>query len=115
MKIESFGLSAFDRTNQTNQAQDLTKAEVFSAALESAVQSQDDQALLSSCKDVESYMISTIFKQLKKSTESEDPLIPKGDYEKMFESNMIDEMAKNMTNAGGIGLAKMMYEQMKRY
>ncbi|MGL4738621.1 MAG: rod-binding protein [Cellulosilyticaceae bacterium] len=115
MKIESLGLSGYDRTNQTMQTQDLGKAEAFSGALENAVKNQDDQALLEACQDVESYMISTIFKQLKQSTESDDPLIAKGDYEKMFESNMIDDMASNMTKAGGMGLAKMMYEQMKRY
>lgn len=115
MKIEARGLSSYNMADQIMQTQDLDQADAFSTALERAVKNQDDQALLEACQEVESYMIGTIFKQLQKSTESEDPLIPKGDYEKMFESERIDQMATQMTKAGGVGLAKMMYEQIKRY
>lgn len=114
MKIDGLGLSGYDMTNKLGQLDNENKAESFSNALESAVKSKDDTALMDACKEVETYMISSIFKQMKQPTESDESLIPKGDYEKMFESDMIDDMAKNMTNAGGIGLAKMMYEQMSR-
>ncbi|MGL4344254.1 MAG: rod-binding protein [Cellulosilyticaceae bacterium] len=114
MRIDGVGLPAYNMTTQLESLERDTKANSFSSALESAVAQKDDKALMEACKDVETYMISTIFKQMKKSTEMGESLIPKGDYETMFESNMVDEMAKNMTNAGGIGLAKMMYEQMSR-
>ena len=84
----------------------------FSATLEEAIASEDKKKLKEACEQVETYMLTTIFKQMKSSTELGERLIEKGDYEEMFEDQMIDEQCKNMVKAGGIGLADMMYKQM---
>ena len=59
-------------------------------------------------------MLTSIFKQMKASTKIGETLVEKGDYEEMFEDYLVEEQCKQMTEAGGIGLAKMMYEQMSK-
>lgn len=102
--------------------QDLSKStteatgEDFKSALTQAIQNNDDDELKASCDEMEAYMISMMFKQMKEcmlSDDDEDALIPKGDYTSTFESKMIDTMAENMVEAGGLGLSDLMYEQIK--
>lgn len=85
----------------------------FKLEIDKAITNKDDEKLMESCKEMEKYFIGMLYKQMKTSTLSGEQLIEKGDYEEMFEGQLIDEQAKVMTDAGGIGLAKMMYEQMK--
>jgi flagellar protein FlgJ len=84
----------------------------FQGALDRALAKQDDEALKEACQELEAYMLSQIFKKMKASVENEDGIIQKGDYEKMFESQLIDEQTKVMASAGGIGLADAMYRQL---
>lgn len=86
----------------------------FEASLEEAMASKDDKALKEACDQVEQYMLSTIFKQMKASTVTGESLVPKGDYEKMFEDYLVDEQCKTMTAAGGVGLSDMMYKQLSQ-
>lgn len=86
----------------------------FEASLEEAMASKDDKALKEACDQVEQYMLSTIFKQMKASTVTGESLVPKGDYEKMFEDYLVDEQCKTMTAAGGLGLSDMMYKQLSQ-
>jgi flagellar protein FlgJ len=88
------------------------KTKDFDAILKEAAASQDDKALREACEELETYMLSQLFKQMKTSMLSGESLIPKGDYEKTFEDYMIDNQSKEMTKAGGIGLADVMYRQM---
>lgn len=102
--------------------QDLSKStteatgEDFKSALTKAIQNNDDDELKASCDEMEAYMLSMMFKQMKEcmlSDDDEDALIPKGDYTSTFESTMIDTMAENMVEAGGLGLSDLMYKQIK--
>lgn len=86
----------------------------FEASLEEAMAAKDDKALKEACDQVEQYMLSTIFKQMKASTVTGESLVPKGDYEKMFEDYLVDEQCKTMTAAGGVGLSDMMYKQLSQ-
>lgn len=104
------GSSSIIDTLKTSQAG--LDGDGFEEALQTALESNDDKKLKEACEQVETYMLKSIFKQMKKSTELGERLLPKGDYEEMFEGYMIDEQCKNLTKAGGIGLADMMYKQM---
>lgn len=86
--------------------------EEFEKSLQQAIKDKDDKKLKEACEQIETYMLTSIFKQMKKSTEMGERLIPKGDYEEMFESYMVEEQCKAFTKAGGIGLSNMMYKQM---
>lgn len=90
--------------------------EEFKKALASALENNDDTALKASCDEMEAYMLSMMFKQMKAcmlDEDEENALIPKGDYTTTFENTMIDAMAENMVEAGGIGLSNQMYQQIK--
>nr|WP_307991065.1 rod-binding protein [uncultured Niameybacter sp.] len=84
----------------------------FETVLSEAVENKDDKALKEACKEIEQYMLSSIFKQMKASTQTGERLIEKGDYEEMFEDYLVDEQCKTMCEAGGVGLADMMYKQL---
>lgn len=100
-----------DTTKLTKEA---NKSNQFQEVLEKAMTEKDDKKLKEACQEVEAYMLSSLFKQMKQSTEMGERLIPKSDYEEMFEEQLIDEQCKSMTKAGGIGLADSMYKQMTR-
>ncbi|OON98224.1 MAG: hypothetical protein ATN36_01265 [Epulopiscium sp. Nele67-Bin005] len=81
--------------------------------LEKTLTPEEEQELKEACQQVEEYMLSMIYKQMKSSIQTdENALIPKGDYEEMFESQYIDVQVSEMVKAGGIGLADAMYKQM---
>ena len=90
--------------------------EDFKSALTQAIQNNDDDELKASCDEIEAYMLSMVFKQMKESMlsdDAEDALIPKGDYTSTFENTMIDTVAEKMVEVGGIGLSDFMFKQIK--
>ncbi len=94
------------------QAADTSETKDFEAILSEAMEKQDNKALKEACDELESYMLSMMFKQMKSSMLSGDSLIAKGDYESMFEDTYINNLCDEMVKAGGIGLSDAMYKQM---
>lgn len=66
--------------------------------------------LYEACKSFETYFIEQIFKKMQDSVER---TTEKGDYEKMFEDKLNTEYSTAATEQGGIGLAQILYDQMK--
>lgn len=97
-----------DLTKQNNKITDTD----FSKTLQKAMEEQNTDELKESCKQIESYMLSYVFKQMKDCMLTGDGITEKGDYEEMFEDNMIETLCESMVEAGGIGLADSMYKQM---
>lgn len=97
-----------DLTTQNNKVANAD----FSETLQKAMEEQNTDELKQSCKEIESYMLSYVFKKMKESMLTGEGITEKGDYEKMFEDSMIDAMCEDMVEAGGIGLADSMYKQM---
>lgn len=72
-----------------------------------------DDEIMDACKQFEAYFVEQVFKAMEKmvpkSEESE------GDYMKYFGDTLYQEYAKSATETGdGFGIAKSLYEQMKR-
>ncbi len=86
----------------------------FEDTLKRAMEENDDKELKEACDELEGYMISMLFKQMKSSMLSGNSIIEKGDYESMFEDMHIDNLSKEMVKAGGMGLSDTMYKQMKQ-
>ena len=79
------------------------------------VSSADDEKLLDACKQFESYFVEQMYKQMM-ATVPDDPLDSGTnstlvDY---YKDSLIKEYASQTTEQEGLGLAKMLYEQMKR-
>lgn len=111
MSISSINLNA-TLTSQLELQKMQSENTDFEAVLQDAIASKDNETLKDACKQIEQYMLSSLFKQMKSSTDMGERLIPKGDYEEMFENYLVDEQCKIMCEAGGIGLADSMYKQL---
>lgn len=72
-----------------------------------------DDELLSVCKEFEAYFIEQMYKQMEKTVPESD-LTEKSQTEEYFHELLIQEYAKNSTEGQGIGIASMLYEQMKK-
>ena len=75
-----------------------------------------DEELMDVCKEFEAYFLEQTFKAMEK-------MIPKSEDEdsgngastlNMFKDNLIQEYASSATEGEGLGLAQMLFEQMKR-
>ncbi|MBQ7706485.1 MAG: rod-binding protein [Lachnospiraceae bacterium] len=73
---------------------------------------QTDEEMMEACKQFEQYMIEQVYKSMENTIMRADD--EKGDYEKMFGDMRVQQYAKTVTDQGGIGLAKQLYESMKR-
>lgn len=74
-----------------------------------------DEELMEVCKEFEAYFVEQMFKAMKKMVpESEESDSSTGQLKDYFEDMMIQEYAKDATEGEGMGIAQMMYEQMKR-
>lgn len=94
---------------QTKSASDLTKE--FSSAAAKAKASKDDAKLKATCKDMEAMFLNMMLTEMRKTVDK-SKLVDTSKEEIM--TSMLDgEMSKNMASAGGMGLADMLYRQLK--
>lgn len=75
-----------------------------------------DEELMDACKQFEAYWVEMVFKEMEKtayvfSDEKSDPNNTMVDY---FKETTIQELSSNVTENQGLGLAQMLFEQMKR-
>jgi len=84
----------------------------FQEALEKAVSGGDDKKLQEACRQFEALFIYQLMERMRAT-------VPKNDFwgdssgVQIFQGMMDEELAKGMSQAGGIGLGKMLYEQLK--
>ncbi|MDD6327603.1 MAG: rod-binding protein [Lachnospiraceae bacterium] len=71
-----------------------------------------DDEMMEACKEFEAYMLEQIYKGMEKTIIRADE--EENDYEQYFGDLRTQELAKQATEQGGIGLAKELYEAMKR-
>jgi flagellar protein FlgJ len=80
------------------------------------LEGKDDKELEEVFQEFESIFINMIMKNGRAVVDSsEDSLFSKSQGQQMFEEMLDEELSKNMSTSGGIGLAKMLVEQYKRY
>lgn len=93
-----------------------TSADRMSETLSKDLSSATDDELMSVCKEFESYFLEQVFKSMQK-------MVPEHEYEssssktmmEYYQDELMSQFAKDSTNSGeGLGLAQMLYEQMKR-
>lgn len=79
--------------------------------IENADNKKDDKELKDVCRQFEAYFIDQMMKQMRKSV-PEEGLVKKSQGEKIFEDMLFQEYATESTQGEGIGIAKMLYEQL---
>ena len=113
--MEINGLSSLYTDYMQNQSTAETK-------LKETINSTDysqatDDELLDACKQFESYFLEQVFKEMQKTVDcfkSEENSDPNSNLVDYFQDSAIQELASTSTDIQGLGLAQMLYEQMKR-
>ncbi len=96
----------------------VTQASSFQRALEKAKGDNNDEALVKVCRDFESLFINMMFKSMRSASQlddSDDGLVEKSFGRGIFEDMRDEELSKKVAAGGGIGIAKVMYKQLKKY
>ncbi len=115
LDIKGIGASAL--TEYAMQESKNASAIALQKKLENTAKSQhaSDDELWQACKSFESYFLEQVFKQMAKTVNIT------GDGDKstanlvdFFKDNTIAELATQSTETNSLGLAQMLYEQMKR-
>ncbi|MDQ7823764.1 MAG: rod-binding protein [Candidatus Eremiobacteraeota bacterium] len=93
------------------QIEGITPQPIKDAADVTPSKKQEESKLKDACQQFESLFLSQILKEMKKS-------IPKAEGEEgkdkdMYEDLMYEEISKSMAASGGIGMANILYQQMK--
>lgn len=74
-----------------------------------------DDELMSVCKEFEAYFVEQVFKEMQKTIpESESSSGSSSSLVDYFKDQTTQKLASDATAQNGLGLAQMMYEQMKR-
>lgn len=88
-------------------------ASALSNTLNQVDKTSTDEELMDACKEFEAYFLEQIYKGMEKTIMKADE--EENDYLSVFKDTQIQEYAKAATEQGdGIGLAKQLFESMKR-
>ena len=71
-----------------------------------------DMELQKACNEFESVLISFLLKEMR-ATVDKSGLIDGGKSEELYQSMMDVELARKLSSAGGLGLAQMLYDQLR--
>ena len=113
MDISSlYGSSALDSTAYTNAANQ-TASKLQDKLNSSDYSKATDDELMDACKQFESYFLEQMFKEMMK-TIPEDTSSSNSQLMDYYKDEMVQQIASDSTEQNSLGLAQMLYEQMKR-
>lgn len=83
---------------------------------EAGVAAKTDEELMEVCKEFEAYFLEQVFKEMEKTTTifGEEDKGSSSQLVDYFKDSTIAEIAGESTDQNSLGLAQMLYEQMKR-
>lgn len=112
-----FGKISSNMTSEyTNNASDSVKQasdDSFAKRLESASQSSNDKELKKVCQEFEAIMLDMMYKQMKATVVKSD-LIEEDPGTAIFESMQDEELMKQASKTGTLGLADSLYKQLSK-
>lgn len=94
---------------QTNKNND-TK---FENTLEKAYKDKDLEKLKKTCNDFESLLLGMMYKEMRKSIPNSE-LIPQESGREVFQSMLDEELVKESSKNGSLGLGDMLYKQLSK-
>lgn len=96
-------------SNSVEQASD----DSFAKRLEDAVRNNDDRELKAACQEFEAIMLDMLYKQMKATIIKSD-LVEEDPGRSVFESMQDEELMKQASKTGTLGLAESLYKQLSR-
>lgn len=94
-----------------------TKADTIKNKIENSAGAANEEELLDACKQFESYFLEQVFKEMLETTKVFSDDDENGYATKMvdyFKDYAVQNLCEQATAGNGLGLANMLYEQMKR-
>ena len=94
-----------------------TKADTIKNKIENSAGTANEAELLDACKQFESYFLEQVFKEMLETTKVFSDDDENGYASKMvdyFKDYAVQNLCEQATAGDGLGLANMLYEQMKR-
>ncbi|MGE5379575.1 MAG: rod-binding protein [Methylocystaceae bacterium] len=85
----------------------------FDQVLKKAGQAQDDKKLKEACQELESVFLYQMLSAMR-STLSPNPLLGRSQAEEIFQGMLDQEVTKNASKTGTVGLADILYNQLKQ-
>jgi flagellar protein FlgJ len=110
MKIDAVNTNMLHTSAMQQQKQ---KTDAFEKILKKASKQEEPKELMNACKQFETYFVHQLLKEMR-STIQPGGLVEKSRGEEIFEDMLDEEYAKNASEAGGIGLADMLYKQLSQ-
>lgn len=112
MSLTIDGLNALYNTNSTMTDNTTSKLE---ETLNSDLSKATEDELMDVCKDFEAYFTEQMFKAMQKMIpESEEVSSYTRQIQDYYKEQMVQSFADQSANGDGLGIAQMLYEQMKR-
>lgn len=74
----------------------------------------DDEKLMDACKQFEAYFLEQVFKEMQKTVKIDQSDSTQNSMLDFFKDQTIQKIAADSTEHQSLGLAQMLYEQMKR-
>ncbi|ABX40632.1 rod-binding protein [Lachnoclostridium phytofermentans] len=96
----------------TQTAQSTSKTSKLENSLVKDVKTASDEELMESCKSFENYLVEQVMKQVKNTIAKSDD--DENEYMSYFGDMLYQSYAKDITESGQLGIAKQLYEAMKR-
>lgn len=100
------------QNNYLNKKDNTLKTD-FSELLDQAFKDKDDKKLYKTCQDLESVFLAKMFESMR-STIPESKFMPKSFATQTFESMMFDEYSQLISKTNSLGIADMIYRQLKQ-
>lgn len=112
MKIDQVGISGTYQS-AASQNKETVETDAFKDLLKTAAENKDLKKLKEASQEFEAYFINMLFKEMRKTIQ-EGGLVEKSQARSTFETMLDEEMSKNLSKQGGVGLADMIYNNMMR-
>lgn len=103
--------------NMTNMAANNAAASKLEGELKTGYKGATDEELMDACKQFEAYFLEQMFKAMQKTVPNYSTDGMSGSSSSLmdyYKEQMIQKVAEESTEQNSLGLAKMLYEQMKR-
>ena len=114
MDISSiYASSALDSTAYTNAANQ-TASKLQNQLNGSDYTKATDDELMDACKQFEAYFLEQMFKEMMKTIPESDETSSNSQLMDYYKDEMVQQIASDSTEQNSLGLAQMLYEQMKR-
>lgn len=85
----------------------------FNQVLDKARKADDDKRLKEACQEMESVFLYQVLSAMR-STVPPNPLLGRSQAEEIFQSMLDQELTKSASKTGSIGLAEILYKQLKQ-